>query len=70
MGPMPATGRRIAHPYCEIYHFGSDGKSIGGHAYFDVYVLLVHLGHTPAPDQVVGREASPFAWNPVSEPIR
>jgi hypothetical protein len=46
---MPATNRPIELPYCEIYHFNSDGKIIGGHAYFDMYGLLVQLGHAEPP---------------------
>ena len=49
LGPMPATNRRIELPYCEIYHFGPDGKIIGGHAYFDMYGMLVQLGHAEPP---------------------
>jgi ketosteroid isomerase-like protein len=49
LGPMPATNRPIELPYCEIYHFGSDGKIIGGHAYCDMYGLLVQLGHASPP---------------------
>jgi predicted ester cyclase len=49
LGPMPPTNRRVELPYCEIYHFGSDGKIIGGRAYFDMYGLLVQLGHAEAP---------------------
>ena len=48
LGAMPPTNRRIELPYCEIYHFDSDGKVIGGHAYFDNYGLLVQLGHVAA----------------------
>ena len=49
LGPMPATGRTVELPYVEIYHFGPDGKVVGGHAYFDMYGMLVQLGHVEAP---------------------
>jgi predicted ester cyclase len=49
LGPLPPTNRRISLPFCEIYHFGSDGKVIGGHAYFDMYGMLVQLGHAEPP---------------------
>jgi ketosteroid isomerase-like protein len=49
LGPMPATNRRIELPYCEIYHFGPDGKIVSGSAYFDMYALLVLLGHAEPP---------------------
>ena len=44
LGPMPASGKSVKLPYCEIYHFGSDGKVVGGRAYFDAYGLAVQLG--------------------------
>ena len=47
---MPATNKPIALPFCEIYHFGPDGKVVGGNAYFDMYGMLVQLGHVPPPD--------------------
>ena len=49
LGPMPATNCRIELPYCEIYHFNSDGKIVSGNAYFDMYGLLVQLGHVQPP---------------------
>lgn len=49
LGPMPPTNRSAELPYCEIWHVGSDGKIIGGHAYFDMYGLLVQLGHAESP---------------------
>lgn len=45
LGPMPATNRSIHIPFCEIYHFDADGKINGGNAYFDMYGMLVQLGH-------------------------
>jgi ketosteroid isomerase-like protein len=49
LGPLPATGRTVALPYCEIYHFDADGKVAGGRAYFDQLGLLVQLGLAEAP---------------------
>jgi steroid delta-isomerase-like uncharacterized protein len=46
---MPATNRPLSLPFCEIYHFGSDGKVTGGTAYFDMYGMLVQLGHAQPP---------------------
>jgi steroid delta-isomerase-like uncharacterized protein len=51
VGPMPATNRRIAIPFCEIYHFGPDGKVVSGNAYFDMYGMLVQLGHIDPPPE-------------------
>ena len=44
LGPIPATGKSVKLPYCEIYHIGSDGKVVGGRSYFDAYGLAVQLG--------------------------
>ena len=49
MAGMPATNRPINIPFCEIYHFGSDGKITSGTAYFDMYAMLVQLGHAQPP---------------------
>ena len=49
LGPMPATGKQLVLPYCEIYSFNSDGKVAGGRAYFDQLTLLTQLGHAQAP---------------------
>lgn len=46
---MPASNRPLSLPFCEIYHFGSDGKVAGGSAYFDMYSMLVQLGHAAPP---------------------
>lgn len=45
LGPMPATGRPVELPYCEIFHLNGQGKICGGRAYFDQVGLLVQLGH-------------------------
>ena len=45
LGPMPASGKKVELPYCEIYHFNSEGKVSGGGAYFDAYGLAVQLGY-------------------------
>ena len=46
---MPATNRPLSLPFCEIYHFGPDGKVTGGSSYFDTYSMLVQLGHAQPP---------------------
>jgi hypothetical protein len=51
IGPLPPTNRQVSHPFCEIYHFGADGKIIGGRAYFDMYGMLVQLGHAEPPPE-------------------
>lgn len=49
LGPMAATNRPLSLPFCEIYHFGPDGKVIGGGSYFDSYSMLMQLGHVQPP---------------------
>jgi steroid delta-isomerase-like uncharacterized protein len=49
IGPLPASNRKVAIPFCEIYHFGPDGKVVSGNAYFDMYGMLVQLGHAEPP---------------------
>jgi steroid delta-isomerase-like uncharacterized protein len=51
LGPMPASNREAAVPYCEVYEFDAQGKITGGRAYFDQFGLMVQLGHAePPPD--------------------
>ncbi len=49
LGPMEATGRQLELAYLEIYHFDSEGKIVGGRAYFDQVDMLTQLGQMPAP---------------------
>ncbi len=42
---MPATGRRITLPFCEICHFNKQGQVVSGGCYYDQYTLLTQLGH-------------------------
>jgi steroid delta-isomerase-like uncharacterized protein len=48
LGPLPATGRSVSLPWTNILRFGSDGKIVGGAAYYDQLTLLTQLGHMPA----------------------
>jgi steroid delta-isomerase-like uncharacterized protein len=48
-GPMAATGRSVKLPWTNILRFGSDGKIVGGAAYYDQLTLLTQLGHMQAP---------------------
>ncbi|MGN9906206.1 ester cyclase [Phytohabitans sp. LJ34] len=45
MGPLPATGRRIDVPFCEVFHYDSDGKIVSGEMFYDVMTMMVQLGH-------------------------
>jgi steroid delta-isomerase-like uncharacterized protein len=49
LGPLPASGRSVVLPYCEIYDFDANGKIASGRAYFDQLGMLVQLGHAEAP---------------------
>jgi steroid delta-isomerase-like uncharacterized protein len=43
-GPMPATGKRIALPYCAIFAFDAKGKIVEEDDYWDQLGFLVQLG--------------------------
>jgi steroid delta-isomerase-like uncharacterized protein len=45
LGSMPATGRKMSMPFCEIAHFDKQGKIVSGGCYYDQYTLLTQLGH-------------------------
>ncbi len=49
LGPMPATGRRLSLPFCEIMTFDQDGKIVKGRTYYDQVSMLVQLGHMQPP---------------------
>jgi steroid delta-isomerase-like uncharacterized protein len=48
-GPLPATGRSVSMPWANVLRFGSDGKIVGGAAYYDQLTILTQLGHIQAP---------------------
>jgi steroid delta-isomerase-like uncharacterized protein len=47
LGPFPATGRQFTLPLCELWHFDSSGRVIGGDLYYDQVSLLAQLGLMP-----------------------
>lgn len=49
LGPLPATGRYASVPFCEIWHFDSEGRVVANDEYYDQFSLLVQLGHVPPP---------------------
>ena len=49
LGPVPATGERFALALCEMWHFDSSGRVVGGDLYYDQLSLLVQLGVMPQP---------------------
>jgi steroid delta-isomerase-like uncharacterized protein len=50
LGPMPATGRSLNLPMCEIMSFDADGRVVRGELYYDQVTMLVQLGHMPPPE--------------------
>jgi steroid delta-isomerase-like uncharacterized protein len=49
LGASLATGRRFALPLCEMWHFDSGGRVVGGDLYYDQLSLLTQLGLMPQP---------------------
>ena len=47
LGPFPATGRAARVPMCELWHFDSAGRVIGGDLYYDQVTLLMQLELMP-----------------------
>jgi steroid delta-isomerase-like uncharacterized protein len=47
LGPFPATHRAFSLPLCEMWHFDSSGKVVGGDLYYDQVTLLMQLGLMP-----------------------
>ena len=45
LGSMKSTGRKMSLPFCEICHFGEQGRIVSGGCYYDQYTLLTQLGH-------------------------
>jgi Ketosteroid isomerase-related protein len=50
LGPMPATGKSMNMPFCEIMTYGADGVIVRGELYYDQVSMLVQLGHMPPPE--------------------
>jgi steroid delta-isomerase-like uncharacterized protein len=48
-GPFPATGRPVSMPWVNVLRFDSDGRIIGGSAYYDQLTALIQLGHVEPP---------------------
>ena len=52
LGPFPATGKEFALALCEMWHFDSSGRVVGGDLYYDQFSLLMQLGLMPQPSGV------------------
>jgi steroid delta-isomerase-like uncharacterized protein len=48
LGDLPATGKQLDLPCCEVIRW-SDGKAVEGAFYYDTATIMVQLGHMPAP---------------------
>jgi ketosteroid isomerase-like protein len=44
MGPMPATGKRMDLPYCEVLRFDAEGRVVAGEIFYDTVTMMVQLG--------------------------
>jgi steroid delta-isomerase-like uncharacterized protein len=49
LGAFPASGKEFALPLCEMWHFDSTGRVVGGDLYYDQVSLLAQLGLLPQP---------------------
>ncbi len=44
-GGLPPTNRHVSFPFCEIWQFDKTGRMISGSCYYDLYSILIQLGH-------------------------
>jgi ketosteroid isomerase-like protein len=49
LGPFAATSNEFALSLCEMWHFDSSGRVVGGDLYYDQVSLLMQLGLMPQP---------------------
>lgn len=49
LGALPATGKKMKTPFCEISRFNEWGQIVSGEIYYDQLSILVQLGHLQAP---------------------
>ena len=49
VGPFPASGKEWTLPMCEMWHFDTAGRVVGGEIYYDQASLLTQLGRLPDP---------------------
>jgi predicted ester cyclase len=45
LGPLPATGKRVDVPFCEVMHYDAQGKITSAELFYDNMTMLVQLGH-------------------------
>jgi hypothetical protein len=46
---MPATGRRMDLPFCEVARYDAEGRIVQGEVYYDLMSMMVQLGHVQPP---------------------
>ena len=51
MGSIPATGKRLSMPFCEVMHWTDDGQCDRGEIYYDAMTMMVQLGVMEPPPQ-------------------
>ena len=47
VGPFSASGKKWTLPMCEMWHFDTAGRVVGGEIYYDQASLLTQLGRLP-----------------------
>jgi len=47
-GEIPGNGGSVDVPFCEVIHYGSDGKALSGELYYDQMSIMRQLGLLPA----------------------
>lgn len=50
LGHLPATGRAVNLPFCEIRYWDADGRTTRGEWYYDQVSMLIQLGHMQPPE--------------------
>jgi steroid delta-isomerase-like uncharacterized protein len=48
LGPLPASGKSMKLPFCEMFRFDDQGRMISGGIYYDQMTMLTQLGHAQA----------------------
>ncbi|MBI4474134.1 MAG: ester cyclase [Acidobacteria bacterium] len=49
LGPLPATGKHMNLPFCEVLRFNDKGQIVSGALYYDQLSLMMQLGHAQKP---------------------
>lgn len=68
MGDLPATGRAMDLPVCEVIHYTADGKVLADELYWDQMTMMGQLGLLP--EEGEGGEAAGGAMTGPAETVR